>query len=776
MAMSGEGEPKAAPKAPAITSAFINKGAKTFAPKKAIRRRPAAATAPKAPIPPTSTPQALQPDTAPVVEQATPQPDATPAVEQQTPPQLPTPTATQEPVQQDHTAPELPTATASPSTTSPAVEPSPTPVLTTEEAVSLEPPAPLTVASSLIKDASGPSPERQGTVTPQDGEPQQAEQENVPAAQQEAALDAPVEDAGPETNQITATVAEHTTADAAEAVADAVQPAETASHTTDAPSSAPVLTTATLTDTAPVPAQNNPSADSVIATQPATRRARGAPTWNAVNATIDNAAGPATTPKPRKPSGRRRAKPVTLRNMEEEEEETAAEAPEGEDAEEDFVPPRAKRPSAKARGKRKAAEASTGEAGGDTQPPAKKKRQSRRTSAKNTIPTEDGQNVEPGPATGTEQVLENGQSIEDGPNGESSATAVRPKPSRKRKRQTTSQADDAIEGEQQPKRKTRPPRAPTPSDAEDEEIDPDEVFMGDLARRNIRFGRLSQREKKMRTIDWEEVKQRQKNKEAEQMKSREITERILREQQEKEDALRTQQEQANYELRDGKMHIAEGSGQVDHERIVEEMLTEVVEEDDYTNRINARSFMRDNKRHPEEFLLPGQGKRWNVKSTADFYDALRMFGTDFGMMTSLFEGVSRRSLKLKFTREEKKNPEAIKEILRQESTRLKDWDEFLRASGKKNEEYNRVEEIKRKFEDEERKHREEIEEARKEYEEIKRQKEIAGVVDDEEEGAGNEGKKKKKGKKGKEKQVTFQQDEEGVEILEVGENDGWGEH
>lgn len=183
--------------------------------------------------------------------------------------------------------------------------------------------------------------------------------------------------------------------------------------------------------------------------------------------------------------------------------------------------------------------------------------------------------------------------------------------------------------------------------------------------------------------------------------------------------------------------------------------------------------MRNNKRYPEEFLLPGQGKRWDVRSTSDFYDALRMFGTDFGMMTSLFDGVSRRSLKLKFTREERKNPDIIKDILQQKDTRLKDWDEFLKASGKENDEYDRVEEIKRELLEAEEEGRKRIQEAKDEYEEEMRQKRLAGFASDEEEG-GDKGATKKKGKKAKDKQVAIQ-DEEGVEVLEVDENDGWGE-
>ena len=526
----------------------------------------------------------------------------------------------------------------------------------------------------------------------------------------------------------------------------------------------------TPTEAVPLAAQKNVHVED-------TEPVRGNQAWNAVNATDGAAERPPVAPKPRKPTARRKRKAVTLRNLDEEEEEAIREGIDtaGSDAGGDFVPPQAK-----ARGKRKVAEASILDGERSTQSATKKKRQTKRARpismalveerdvGERGVRAGDAQTNEEGRGSGSHQVIENA----DGHTADS-RPSPHPKATRKRKRQTTSQPDGES-NEQQLKRRGRQPRAPTPSDAEDDVIDENDVFMGDLARRDVRRGKLSQREKKMRTIDWDEVKQRQKEKEAEQMNSRALQEKMLREEQEREDAARTVQEQVRYEIVDGQTRIVQGSGQVDHERLAEARFTEtVVEEDDFTNRINARSFMRNNKRYPEEFLLPGQGKRWDVRSTADFYDALRMFGTDFGMMTSLFEGVSRRSLKLKFTREERKNPDIIKDILQQKDTRLKNWDEFLKASGKENDEYDRVEEIKRELLEAEEEGRKRIQEAKDEYEEEMRQKRLAGFASDEEEG-GDKGAAKKKGKKAKDKQVAIQ-DEEGVEVLEVDENDGWGE-
>ncbi|KAL1608108.1 hypothetical protein SLS60_003047 [Paraconiothyrium brasiliense] len=798
--MSGEGEqsqPKAAPKAPTITSAFINKGAKTFAPRKVVRRRPAAPAAPKPTVPSSSnfnpvleetsqTPSQTRADSTPVLEQPQAQIDHTLNIEQSASAQSPTPTTTQEPIRQDVPPTEEvhvpPTVVADTSAPDAATESSSTPASTIENTTSQPKERTDTSAQPASRAATSPiataeneserSPQRQRSEAPEErqtqlAEPEAAVADPVATAQQKSAYERSAEDVQPD--RTADPVAEYSSEAITQPAANVTKPAEVASYPVETPVD-PAIYSETTADTVTPTHPQNAASENIHATQttaePAEERS-----WNAVNAAVGNEEGSITS---RKPTGRRKRKAVTLRNMDEEEDEEARRREAGE-VEDDYVPPRSNRPSAKARGKRKAAGAPTDEEDGTVQLPPKKKRQLRKAKATAPTPAESGQDVTPGMENEISETCENAPDVENSEpaeNGEGSRS-IRPTPSRKRKRQSTSQPNG--EGEQQPRRKGRPPRAPTPSDAEDEVIDEDNFFMEDLARRNIRIGKLSQREKKMREINWEEVKQRQKEKEAEQMNSRAVHAEMERQAQEKENAVRTVQEQVRYEMVGGEMRIVQGSGQVNYEEIAETRYAEeVVEEDDFTNRITSRSFMRNNKRFPEEFLLPGQGKRWDIRSTQDFYDALRMFGTDFGMMTTLFEGVSRRSLKLKFNREERKQPAVIKEILQQKDTRLGNWDEFLKASGKESEQYDRVEQIKMDLVAAEEDAKRQIEEARAEFEEDRRQRRLAGFMSDEE-GGENEAGKKKKGKKGKEKQVTFQQEEEGVEVLEVDENDGWGE-
>lgn len=517
-------------------------------------------------------------------------------------------------------------------------------------------------------------------------------------------------------------------------------------------------------------------------------------TWNAVNATEESRDRPAAAPKPRKLVARRRAKAVTLRNIEEDEEE-AMQAEENGDtpvvapkprkprrrakavtlrnieeeeeeearrqAEEGYVPPPPKRSSAKARGKRKAADSAVGNGDDTVQPPAKKARQPRKPKAKAPTFVAPVRASEPSQAIGDGQVAENGQAegnaqtAENGENSENAGESARPDTTRKRKRQTTSQSDDAAEGEEgetQPKRRGRRAREPTPPDAENDVIDEGEVFMDDISRGRVRTGKVSNREKKMRTINWDEVRQRQKERAAEAMNSRARQAELERELQEKYAAREERARQLQMVMVDGQIQYVEGPAVVE-----EEEPGEIVEyvEDDFTSRINRTSFMRNNKRYPEELMLPGQGKQWDIRSTADFYEALKMFGTDFGMMLTLFPGVNRRSLKRKFNREERDNPEAIKRILQDKNTRLSDWDRYLRESGREEAAFDKVEQIKREMEEMDRKNQEEIEKAKAKAADEREQRRLAGVLTDDDEAEGqNEAGKKKKGKKGKEKQVT----------------------
>ncbi|KAK5990191.1 Transcription factor TFIIIB complex subunit bdp1 [Cladobotryum mycophilum] len=160
---------------------------------------------------------------------------------------------------------------------------------------------------------------------------------------------------------------------------------------------------------------------------------------------------------------------------------------------------------------------------------------------------------------------------------------------------------------------------------------------------------------------------------------------------------------------------------------------ETVEENDFTRLITSNSFMNTSK-------LKGPNI-WTDDETELFYRGLRMFGTEFEMISKMFPNKQRRHVKLKYNREERHCPERINAAVVGEKTTKIDIDEYKAFTGI---EFESVESI----EAEHRKIQEGFEAEQKrivdEQAEIMRKKREELFADEEgEEG----GKKKKKGKK-----------------------------
>jgi len=505
-----------------------------------------------------------------------------------------------------------------------------------------------------------------------------------------------------------------------------------------------------MTKSTEAPAEESVTEETVA---PRPRKRKTLP-WNAVNRSQEVeeevTAPPAKkTRKPPKPRGKKKA--ATAGDAQETEQQDGAEK--------DDTPPVRKRLSAKARGKRRA-DAPDVEDGEEASAPAKRARRSRKVKSKATVVDSDAEEEAP------EEQTEGGEVV------------VRRKPRKPRQKKRTAPEGDVEEGEEgsQPKRKGRPPREPTPSDAEDNEIDPEVTFMDSLASRNIRVGRLSAREKAMREIDWVAVRQRQREEDSRPFitkEAREKAERLQNEQAPQTDGprYRVAADGSSIEIIHDSMII---NPDADTERQVEAM--EIREEENLTTRITSRSFLKNNKRFPNDFILPGQGRRWTVDDTTLFYQGLRNFGTDFQMISHMFPGSSRRSIKLKFTREERDDPEAVREALLGRSTIVSEWDNFVQVSQMDEERFADTDRIKREMAEVEAEWRAKIVAAKAEADERKRQQEAAGFLNDEGEGGEKENGivKGKKRRKGKEKQVTFQE-EAGVEVLGGIDDDAdWG--
>ncbi|RMZ70978.1 transcription factor TFIIIB component [Pyrenophora seminiperda CCB06] len=513
--------------------------------------------------------------------------------------------------------------------------------------------------------------------------------------------------------------------------------------------------------TAPTPSAANQ-------TIPQPRNRRKLP-WAAVNHSQngdEEATAVAPARKPRQPARPRARKNTTA------DADADAEHVEGEDeAEDDEEPqPTRKRPGAKSRARNKPTEPVTQD-GEET--PAVPRRTKKPRKPKGALSNEIVEGTEEEVGRIADEII---------------AAATRRKPKPKRRRRATPEADevDAIEGEEgtqrEKKRRGRPPREATPSDAEDQTIDPDVTFMDSLAARSVHWGKLSAREKEMRTIDWDAVKQRRREEDSREITSRAEQEAADRALAEQGAELAARSETARFRLNaDGNMELVPDAGIIDREADADREIDQMVitEDQDITTHLTTRSFLKNNKRFPNEFILPGQGRRWNAELTELFYQGLRSFGTDFQMISQMFPGFTRRSIKTKFTREERENPVAVKEALQGRCDMNEGgWNVYLEKSNKTEASFTDVDEIKRQMAEVEADYKKRIAAATAEAQERKRQRELAGVDEDgnplDGDGAANKENGKGKKKRGKNKQVAFE-DEQGVEIIgEIGDDDTWG--
>ncbi|OBR14306.1 myb-like DNA-binding domain-containing protein [Colletotrichum higginsianum IMI 349063] len=284
------------------------------------------------------------------------------------------------------------------------------------------------------------------------------------------------------------------------------------------------------------------------------------------------------------------------------------------------------------------------------------------------------------------QTAENGETGEDG-------TAA-PKSKRPRK-----QKDPTTDGEGAPKRAPRPRKKPTtmtttedgaatetdtprsssarprrarsvtPEDAENQEADLSTLTMGDLTR-DLRIGKKFSRH--------DELLQRHREKQAR------ARERLKAKRNGSEDVASESGTPApttsggatpaavpppqatsmastgpQFQIIDGQIVVDQNSLSLDRHAIAaaaaegEDMLE--IEENDFTTLTTQNSYRTGSK-------LKGPNV-WTEEETELFYRGLRMFGTDFQMISGMFPGKNRRHVKMKFNREERHAPARIDAIL-----------------------------------------------------------------------------------------------------------------
>ena len=217
------------------------------------------------------------------------------------------------------------------------------------------------------------------------------------------------------------------------------------------------------------------------------------------------------------------------------------------------------------------------------------------------------------------------------------------------------------------------------SDPELHEIDPGATSMFDVSY-NKKYGKTSEREKKMAEIDWVEVAR----------KRRETNDRLI---------LAAQQAPTNEEVREttegqsgtaeppppqqeGTASLAGVRFRIVNGTIVEDESTltidrqaaahaeaedqaPVEEENDLTQRINRLTWINDRRRDLADRVPNWKRKSdpWTEEETDKFYEHLASFGTDFFIISTMLPPKTRRQIKAKFIREERLDPKRMNDAL-----------------------------------------------------------------------------------------------------------------
>ncbi|KIW15537.1 hypothetical protein PV08_05585 [Exophiala spinifera] len=210
--------------------------------------------------------------------------------------------------------------------------------------------------------------------------------------------------------------------------------------------------------------------------------------------------------------------------------------------------------------------------------------------------------------------------------------------------------ENAVDGTPKTRRKAR---LPTPENADELQIDPEEVSMGDLTRDN-KVGRKSETEKRMQE-NWTDIQKRRKE---DVERRREAAGKGRAGRQELfQDALVEPIQVPKQIIVNGQIIVANESREVAFGAGVEQAADndqEVALEDDriyrYVNQGTLGKRAGLNRR-----------TKWDDESTELFYKGLRMFGTDFAMIANLFPSFDRRQIKSKFVIEERLNPVRVKD-------------------------------------------------------------------------------------------------------------------
>ncbi|KAL4967326.1 transcription factor TFIIIB subunit BDP1 [Aspergillus stella-maris] len=269
------------------------------------------------------------------------------------------------------------------------------------------------------------------------------------------------------------------------------------------------------------------------------------------------------------------------------------------------------------------------------------------------LPSEEPVQIATPPATQTPARRERTQSRDESEVPSTVRRGSTAKPAVRRASRATS--DDAGKVKKERKKRTRK-REPTPEGAELIEIAPTVMKMSDLCK-DLRTGKQSRREKELRALEQAEAER----KKAQLEEGREGTP-VKKSQSdpspkgEENGGTPNKASQAGPVMRivNGEIVLDAASLQVDRHADAErngDELEDVVE-NSLTRKINQATYGKRSKT-----------ESWDEDMTDLFYRGLRMFGTDFMVISKMFPGRSRRQIKLKFNNEERRDPQRIKDTL-----------------------------------------------------------------------------------------------------------------
>ncbi|KAF7591273.1 Transcription factor TFIIIB component B [Aspergillus hancockii] len=241
-------------------------------------------------------------------------------------------------------------------------------------------------------------------------------------------------------------------------------------------------------------------------------------------------------------------------------------------------------------------------------------------------------------------------------------TDQKPKPTKSKRRKSSKD----VNGENKPNRtrerkpRTRKQREPTPEGSELVQIAPGIVRMSELCK-DLRTGKISKRETELRQMELAEIESKQKAQQDEE-KGEKPEQMIIKDNDDAGTPALETGDSGDPALQSGPvMRIVNGEIVLDATSLEVDRHAESarnageledVVENSLTRRVNQASYGKRSKT-----------ESWDEEMTDLFYRGLRMFGTDFMMISKLFPGRSRRQIKLKFNNEERRDPARIKDTL-----------------------------------------------------------------------------------------------------------------